>query len=96
VKNPNALKNKVGAGIAVGGDRAGGQELTLLTIHSFYLANKMLPISGGPFGANLGGTVWSRDLGKIGAQKDKEGLKTVYKTVDRLMKIAILLKKGRN
>lgn len=91
-KNSNALKNKIGTGIAVGGDRLGGQELALLTIHSFYLANKMIPTSGGPFGANLGGTVWSRDLGKEGAQKDTEGLRTVYKTVDRLIEVVIQLK----
>jgi multimeric flavodoxin WrbA len=91
-KNPRALENKVGAGVAVGGDRLGGQELALLTIHSFYLTNKMIPISGGPFGANLGGTVWSRDLGKEGAQKDVEGLRTVHRTVSRLMELAIQLK----
>ena len=40
-RNPNALTNKVGAGVAIGGDRLGGQELALLTIHSFYQANKI-------------------------------------------------------
>jgi len=95
-KNPDALKNKVGAGVAVGGDRLGGQELALLTIHSFYLANKMIPTSGGPFGANLGGTIWSRDLGKEGAQKDAEGLKTVFKTVDRLIELTTQLKERVN
>lgn len=93
-KNPGALENKVGAGVAVGGDRLGGQELALLTIHSFYLANKMIPTGGGPFGANLGGTIWSRDLGKTGAQKDAEGLRTVRRTVNRLMELAIQLKEG--
>ena len=92
-KQPNILKNKVGAGVAVGGDRVGGHELALLTIHSFYLANQMIPVSGGPFGANLGGSIWSHDLGKKGAKEDTEGLKTIYKTVDRLMELTILLKK---
>ena len=90
--NPNALKDKVGAGVAIGGDRVGGQELALLTIHSFYLANKMIPSSGGAFGANLGGAVWSRDQGREGAQEDSEGLKTVRKTVSRLLELAIKLK----
>ncbi len=95
-KNPAALKNKVGAGVAIGGDRVGGQELALLTIHSFYLANKVIPVGGGPFGANLGGAVWSRDLGKKGAQEDTEGVKTVYKTVDRMVELATFLKgKGK-
>lgn len=91
-KDPNALKNKAGAGIAIGGDRVGGQELALLTIHSFYLANKMIPTSGGAFGANLGGTVWSHDLGRKGAQEDSEGLRTVHKTVSRLLELATKLK----
>ena len=95
-RNPDALKNKVGAGVAVGGDRLGGQELALLTIHSFYLANKMIPVSGGPFGANLGGTVWSLDLEKEGAQKDSEGLGTVYKTVDRVVELATILNERAN
>jgi multimeric flavodoxin WrbA len=93
-KNPKALKNKVGAGIAVGGDRLGGQELALLTIHSFFLINKMIPVSGGALGANLGGTVWSRDLGAKGAEEDVEGFKSVYKTVDRLAEVAMLLRKN--
>ena len=91
-RRPDAFENKVGAGVAVGGDRVGGQELALLTIHSFYLANNVLPAGGGPFGANLGGTVWSRDLGEKGAKKDKEGLETVYKTVDRLIELTIQLR----
>lgn len=95
-RNPDVLKNKVGAGVAVGGDRLGGQELALLTIHSFYLANKIIPVSGGPFGANLGGTIWSRDLGKKGAQKDDEGFRTIYKTVDRLVEFTTLLKESMN
>jgi multimeric flavodoxin WrbA len=84
-ENPKAFKNKVGAGVAVGGDRAGGQELALITIHSFYQASNVICTGGGPFGSNLGGTVWSQDLGREGARKDKEGLKTVQKTVDRLI-----------
>ncbi|NIN53184.1 MAG: flavodoxin family protein [Nitrososphaeria archaeon] len=91
--NPDIFKNKVGAGVAVGGDREGGQEPALLTIHSFYFANKIVPTGGGPFGANLGGTVWSHDLGEEGAKKDTEGLRTVYKTVDRLIELAMRLQR---
>ncbi|MEM3382817.1 MAG: flavodoxin family protein [Nitrososphaerales archaeon] len=94
-KNPKALMNKVGAGIAVGGDRLGGQELALLTIHSFFLINKMIPVSGGALGANLGGTLWSRDLGAEGIEKDDEGLKSVYKTIDRVIEVTKLLKNNK-
>jgi multimeric flavodoxin WrbA len=91
-KDPNVFKDKVGAGIAVGGDRVGGQELALQTIHAFYLINKIIPVGGGPFGANLGGTVWSKDLGMLGAKEDSEGMKTIQKTVKRLLETAMKLK----
>jgi multimeric flavodoxin WrbA len=87
-KNPNVLKNKVGAAIAVGGDRTGGQEIALQTIHNFFIINKMIPVGGGPFGANLGSTIWSRDKGAKGAEADKEGLRSLHKTVKRLMETA--------
>lgn len=93
-RNPDVFKNKVGAAIAVGGDRVGGQEPAIMAIHAFYLANKMIPVSGGPFGANLGGTVWSRDKKAEGAAADEVGMKTVYRTVERLVEVTKLLRKG--
>lgn len=93
-RNPEVFKNKVGAAIAVGGDRVGGQEPAIMAIHAFYLANKMIPVSGGPFGANLGGTVWSRDKKAEGAAADEVGMKTVYRTVERLVEVAKLLRKA--
>ncbi|MFH1328615.1 MAG: flavodoxin family protein [Candidatus Bathyarchaeota archaeon] len=90
-KNLKVFENKVGAAIAVGGDRTGGQEQTLHTIIDFYLINEMIPVGGGSFGANFGGAVWSKDQGAKGAEADKEGLKTIHKTVDRLVKVALLV-----
>ncbi|MEA3400161.1 MAG: flavodoxin family protein [Armatimonadota bacterium] len=84
----DVFKHEVGAAVAVGGDRVGGQELALTTIHVFYLANKMIPVSGGPFGANLGGTVWSRDQGAEGARGDEVGMASVEKTVERMVELA--------
>ena len=91
-RNPDVFRNKVGAAIAVGGDRVGGQEPAIMAIHAFYLANKMIPVSGGPFGANLGGTVWSRDKKAEGAAADEIGMKTVYRTVERLVEVTRLLR----
>lgn len=88
----DALKDKVGAAVAVGGDRVGGQEPAIMAIHSFYLANKMLPISGGPFGANLGGTIWSRDKGAKGTKADKVGLESLHQTVRRLVELTRAMK----
>ena len=91
-RSPDVLKNKVGAAIAVGGDRAGGQEPSIMTIHAFFLANKMIPVSGGPFGANLGGTVWSHDRGAEGAAEDRVGMENVRRTVQRLVEVSRIVK----
>jgi multimeric flavodoxin WrbA len=52
-KNPKILRDKVGASIAIGGDKVGGQELAIQAILNFYLINEMIPIGGGSFGANM-------------------------------------------
>jgi len=95
-RNPDAFKNKVGAAIAVGGDRSGGQEPALMALHSFYLANQMIPVSGGPFGANLGGSVWSRDKKAEGAAGDELGMETVHRTVKRLIEVARIVQLERD
>ena len=76
------LKAKIGMGIAVGGDRAGGQELALMQIHTFYILNGMVPVSGGYFGANLGATFWSKDTLE-GIKQDEEGFRSLKKTLKR-------------
>lgn len=78
--DPGALRHKPGMAISVGGDRMGGQELALQQIHTFYILNGMLPVSGGFFGANLGATFWSHDTLE-GAMKDEEGFRSLRKTV---------------
>jgi multimeric flavodoxin WrbA len=83
----DAFKDKVGVAVAVGGDRAGGQELAIMAIHAFYLANKMIPVSGGPFGANFGGTIWTVDEGVDGAKADEVGMESVRDTVRRLVEL---------
>ncbi|MBW9221237.1 flavodoxin family protein [Methanothermococcus sp. SCGC AD-155-M21] len=84
-KDPKILKNKVGMGISIGGDRNGGQEIGLRTIHDFYMINEMIPVGGGSFGANLGATFWSKDKGKEGIMEDKEGLRSLKKTLNRFL-----------
>jgi multimeric flavodoxin WrbA len=78
----NFFKHKVGMGIAVGGDRMGGQEAALMQIHTFYILNGMVPVSGGFFGANLGATFWTKDT-LDGAKQDEEGFRSLKKTVKR-------------
>ncbi len=78
----NFFKGKIGMGITVGGDRSGGQELAQWQIHTFYLINGMIPVGGGPFGANLGANFWSKDTLE-GAKLDEEGFRSLKKTVKR-------------
>jgi multimeric flavodoxin WrbA len=85
----NFFKHKIGMGIALGGDRAGGQEQALQQILTFYILNGIIPVSGGFFGANLGATFWTKDTLE-GAKQDKEGFRSLKKTVK---KFAEFLKK---
>jgi multimeric flavodoxin WrbA len=78
----NFFKHKVGMGIALGGDRVGGQEAALQQISTFYILNGMVPVSGGFFGANLGATFWTKDTLE-GAKQDEEGFKSLKKTVKK-------------
>ncbi|MDR1992206.1 MAG: flavodoxin family protein [Nitrososphaerota archaeon] len=80
----NFFKGKIGMGITVGGDRAGGQELAQWQIHTFYLINGMIPVGGGPFGANLGANLWSKDSLE-GVKLDEEGLRGLKKTTKRFV-----------
>ena len=80
--DPKSLKNKIGMAIAVGGDRIGGQEFALQQIHTFYILNGIIPISGGPFGANLGANFWSKDT-LSGVKEDEEGFRSLKKTVKK-------------
>ena len=86
-KNANIFKDKIGAALAVGGDRSGGQEVAIRSILDFFQQNHIHPVSGGAFGANLGASLWSRDLGKDGVEKDVEGLKTIRKVIKRLAEL---------
>jgi multimeric flavodoxin WrbA len=94
--DPHALRDKPCAGIAVGGDRNGGQESALRQIHDFCLLNLMIPVGGGAYGSNLGAAVWSQDRGAEGVDDDEVGLKSIHRTVDRLVQVARLLRAGRD
>jgi multimeric flavodoxin WrbA len=86
-KNPNIFKDKIGAALAVGGDRSGGQEVAIRSILDFFQQNHIHSVSGGAFGANLGASLWSRDLGKEGVEKDEEGLRSIRKVIKRLAEL---------
>ena len=91
-QDPHFILNKPGAALAVGGDRIGGQEPSIQAILNFYVINEAIPVGGGSFGANLGGAFWSKDRGAEGAKEDVEGLKSMRKTINRLIKLTLLMK----
>ena len=80
--DPDSLRGKPGVAIAVGGDRAGGQELAIQQISTYYTINGMLTLSGGFFGANLGASFWSKDTLE-GVKGDSEGFRSLGKTLRR-------------
>jgi len=84
----NFFKNKIGIGLALGGDRIGGQEAALTQIITFYILNAIQPVSGGYFGSNLGATFWTKDSLE-GVKQDLEGFRSLKKT---LKKFTIQLK----
>ena len=78
------LNGKIGMSIAIGGDRSGGQELAIQQINTFYILNGIIPVSGGPFGANLGPCLWSKDSLE-GVEQDEYGFKTLKMTLKRFV-----------
>jgi len=84
-RNHRVFRYKPVIAIAVGGDRAGGQEAAIQQIIDFYVMNGGLPISGGTFGANLGASFWSKDSLE-GVMEDEEGFRSLQKTVKLLDK----------
>ncbi|MCL2115585.1 MAG: flavodoxin family protein [Methanobrevibacter sp.] len=80
----NILRGKIGMSIAIGGDRSGGQELAIQQINTYYILSGIIPVSGGPFGANLGSCFWSKDSLE-GVKEDEYGFKTLNKTLKRFV-----------
>ena len=66
----NILRGKIGMSIAVGGDRTGGQDFAHLKNITYFMIHGIIPVSGGPFGSNLGASFWSND--SINAIKDDD------------------------
>ena len=76
----NLLRGKIGMSIAVGGDRTGGQDFAHLTNISYFMIHGIIPVSGGPFGSNLGASFWSEDsIDKI--MNDEYGMESLDRTL---------------
>ena len=66
--------------IVVGGDRTGGADFAHLKNITYFMIHGIIPVSGGPFGSNLGATFWSNDsLEDI--KNDNYGLESLNRTL---------------
>lgn len=76
----NILRGKIGMSITVGGDRTGGQDFAHLSNITYYMIHGIIPVSGGPFGSNLGASFWSQDdIAKI--KEDEYGMESLKRTL---------------
>lgn len=76
----NLLRGKIGMSIAVGGDRTGGQDFAHLKNITYFMIHGIIPVSGGPFGSNLGASFWSRDSLED-VKKDEYGMESLDRTL---------------
>ncbi|MCC7355393.1 MAG: flavodoxin family protein [Anaerolineae bacterium] len=81
------MSGKVGAGIACGGFRNGGQELTLLNMQTFFLQQNMHVIADGPRFSHSGATIVGR------AGEDTVGLQTVENLAHHLAETVVKLRR---
>lgn len=76
----NLLRGKIGMSIVVGGDRTGGQDFAHLSNITYFMIHGIIPVSGGPFGSNLGASFWSEDdIEKL--KEDDYGFKSLERTL---------------
>jgi len=73
------MGGKVGGGIAAGGFRNGGQELTLQNMQTYFLQQDMLAAADGPRFSHSGAAI----VGK--AAEDAVGLQTVENLVEKIV-----------
>ena len=80
----NLLRGKIGMSIAVGGDRIGGQDFAHLKNITYFMIHGIIPVSGGPFGSNLGASFWSNDsLDNI--KSDDYGMNSLNRTLNEFI-----------
>ena len=84
--SPFELSGKVGGGIACGGFRNGGQELTLQCMHTYFLQQDMYAIADGPRFSHSGAAIVGQ------AEEDALGLQTVQNLAERMIRA---LREGR-
>lgn len=87
-----ALANKVGAALAVGGVRNGGQELTIQSVQAALMCHEMVVVGDGRPTGHFGATLWNNAGDDI--SQDEFGLTTATNLGRRVAEVALLLGKG--
>jgi len=90
---PGHFNGKVGGALVVGGGRNSGLEMSLLTIHNFYMTYEIL-CSGGSLHEPAGAVIWSVDGSFQGAKNDQAGLESARRLGMRVAQMALILKTG--
>jgi multimeric flavodoxin WrbA len=81
------LANTVGAVLAVGGVRNGGQELTIRSVQTALMCHEMLIVGDGRPTAHFGATLWNN--GDDDISDDEFGLVTAANLGRRVAEVAL-------
>ncbi len=90
-RNGFLFRNRVGAVLAVGGIRNGGQELTIQAVQASLLIHDMVIVSDGNDTAHFGGTLWN--AADKGLDSDEFGVKLAKNVGLRVAEVAMMMHK---
>ncbi len=94
----NALSNKVGGAVAVGGNRNAGEEFTLLAIHYYFHIQNMIAVGTGNTptpGCYLGGSATTfpqKGRVKDAVKDDELGIKSAKLLGNRVAEVLMMMK----
>lgn len=86
----DVTRHMLGASIAIGGTRNGGQEIAVNTMNNLLLSRGINVVANEAFGYH-GGKVWSKDQGVEGAEADEIGMKTAIQVALKLAEMVELV-----
>lgn len=86
----DVTRHMLGASIAIGGTRNGGQEIAVNTMNNLLLSRGINVVANEAFGYH-GGKVWSKDQGAEGAEADEIGMKTAIQVALKLAEMVELV-----
>lgn len=87
-----SLTNKVAGVLAVGGNRNGGQELTIQSVQTALMSHQVVLVGDGRPTAHWGGTLWNQAEDDISA--DELGVSTAKNLGKRMAELALKLHGG--